>query len=222
MKSSFVFFKISTGQPVSNYHIRFTNPAFSIDDNGVISFDRSRIAEGDRYAYSDMIMTWKGGKLAFSKYDLAITVPVVWTSYSESEISKLYNVYVAVGNETYGYETVWSGQFNRIQTFDLPTQEEILELIGYDSYVNEDGTNLKYTDTGSYRAEKTTELTVSADTTFYYDIGLKTYSLYVKNIRGKDGIPYAGIFISFGCSSIMIARRIPAPMIPTAVNSAHF
>ena len=83
---------------LSNYHIRFTNPAFSIDDNGVISFDRSRIAEGDRYAYSDMIMTWKGGKLAFSKYDLAITVPVVWTSYSESEISKLYNVYVAVGN----------------------------------------------------------------------------------------------------------------------------
>lgn len=120
-----------------------------------------------------MIMTWKGGKLAFSKYDLAITVPVVWTSYSESEISKLYNVYVAVGNETYGYETVWSGQFNRIQTFDLPTQEEILELIGYDSYVNEDGTNLKYTDTGSYRAEKTTELTVSADTTFYYDIALR-------------------------------------------------
>lgn len=55
---------------------------------------------------------------------------------------------MAVGNETYGYETVWSGQFNRIQTFDLPTQEEILELIGYDSYVNEDGTNLKYTDTG--------------------------------------------------------------------------
>ena len=179
---------------LSNYHIRFTNPAFSIDDNGVISFDRSRIAEGDRYAYSDMIMTWKGGKLAFSKYDLAITVPVVWTSYSESEISKLYNVYVAVGNETYGYETVWSGQFNRIQTFDLPTQEEILELIGYDSYVNEDGTNLKYTDTGSYRAEKTTELTVSADTTFYYDIGLKTYSLYVKNIRGKDGIPYANTY----------------------------
>mgnify|MGYP001661113113 CR=1 FL=1 len=179
---------------LSNYHIRFTNPAFSIDDNGVISFDRSQIAEGDRYAYSDMIVTWKGGKLAFSKYDLAITVPVVWTSYSESEISKLYNVYVAVGNETYGYETVWSGQFNRIQTFDLPTQEEILELIGYDSYVNEDGTNLKYTDVGSYTVEKTTGLTLSQDTTFYYDIGLRTYSLHVKNIQSKDGIPYANTY----------------------------
>ena len=179
---------------LSNYHIRFTDPAFSIDDNGIISFDKTQIGEDDRYAYTDMIVTWKGGKLAFSAYDLSITVPVVWTSYSESEISQLYNVYVAVGNETYGYETVWSGQFNRIQTFDLPTQEEIHDLIGYDAYVTEDGTNLKYTDAGSYRAEKTTELTVSADTTFYYDIGLKTYSLYVKNIQGKDGIPYAGTY----------------------------
>ena len=179
---------------LSNYHIRFTDPAFSIDDNGIISFDKTQIDEDDRYAYTDMIVTWKGGKLAFSAYDLSITVPVVWTSYSESEISQLYNVYVAVGNETYGYETVWSGQFNRIRTFDLPTQEEIHDLIGYDAYVTEDGTNLKYTDAGSYRAEKTTELTVSADTTFYYDIGLKTYSLYVKNIQGKDGIPYAGTY----------------------------
>ena len=179
---------------LSNYHIRFTDPAFSIDDNGIISFDKTQIGEDDRYAYTDMIVTWKGGKLAFSAYDLSITVPVVWTSYSESEISQLYNVYVAVGNETYGYETVWSGQFNRIQTFGLPTQEEIHDLIGYDAYVTEDGTNLKYTGAGSYRAEKTTELTVSADTTFYYDIGLKTYSLYVKNIQGKDGIPYAGTY----------------------------
>lgn len=138
-----------------------------------------------------MIVTWKGGKLAFSEYDMTITVPVVWTSYSESEISKLYNVYVAVGNETYGYETVWSSQYNRIQTFDLPTQEEILDLIGYDAYVTEDGTNLKYADAGSYTVEKTTELTVSEDTTFYYDIGLKTYSLHVKNIQDRDGVPYA-------------------------------
>ena len=176
---------------LSNYHIRFTNPAFSIDDNGIISFDKDQIGKDDRYAYGDMIVTWKGGKLAFSAYDLTITVPVVWTSYSESEISKLYNVYVAVGNETYGYETVWSSQFNRIQTFDLPTQEEILDLINYDSYVTEDGTNLKYADVGSYTVEKTTELTVSEDTTFYYDIGLKTYSLHVKNIQARDGVPYA-------------------------------
>ncbi len=179
---------------LSNYHIRFTDPAFSIDSSGTISFDKNQIGEDDRYAYTDMIVTWKGGKLAFSAYDLSITVPVVWTSYSESEISQLYNVYVAVGNETYGYETVWSGQYNRIQTFDLPTQEEIHDLIGYDAYVTEDGTNLKYADAGSYRAEKTTELTVSADTTFYYDIGLKTYSLHVKNIQGGDGIPYAGTY----------------------------
>lgn len=179
---------------LSNYHIRFTNPAFSIDDNGIISFDKTQIGEDDRYAYSDMIVTWKGGKLAFSEYDMSITVPVVWTSYSESEISKLYNVYVAVGNETYGYETVWSGQYNRIQTFDLPTQEEIHDLIGYNSYVNEGGTNLKYTDAGSYRAEKTTDITLSADTTFYYDIGLKTYSLYVKNIQDKYGIPCASTY----------------------------
>ena len=176
---------------LSNYHIRFTNPAFSIDDAGVISFDKSRIGADERYAYSDMIVTWKGGKLAFSAFDLSITVPVVWTSYSESEISQMYNVYVAVGNETYGYETVWSGQYNRIQTFSLPTQEEILALIDYDSYVNEDGVNLKYADAGSYRTAETEDITLAADTTYYYDIGLKSYSLQVKNIQGKDGIPYA-------------------------------
>ena len=67
-----------------------------------------------------MIVTWKGGKLAFSAYDLSITVPVVWTSYSESEISQLYNVYVAVGNETYGYETVWSGQLTASRPSTCP------------------------------------------------------------------------------------------------------
>ncbi len=179
---------------LSDFHIRFTDPAFSMDSSGAIRFDKSQIGEDDRYAYTDMIVTWKGGKLAFSAFDLSITVPVVWTSYSESEISKLYNVYVAVGNETYGYETVWSGQYNRIQTFDLPTQEEIHDLIGYDAYVTEDGTNLKYADAGAYRAEKTSELTVSADTTYYYDIGLKTYGLRVKNIQGQNGIPYAGTY----------------------------
>lgn len=208
---------------LSNYHIRFTDPAFSIDDNGIIRFDKNQIGEDDRYAYTDMIVTWKGGKLAFSAYDLSITVPVVWTSYSESEISQLYNVYVAVGNETYGYETVWSGQYNRIQTFDLPTQEEIHDLIGYDAYVTEDGTNLKYTDAGSYRAEKTTELTVSADTTFYYDIGLKTYSLHVKNIQGKDGIPYAGTYTTtYGEPFVQLASLEDTVLTtPTTANSAH-
>lgn len=172
---------------ISNFNIRFTNPAFSIDDKGIISFDKASIPEGTRYVQGDMIVTWMPEKRPFSKYDISITVPVVWTSYSESEISKLFNVYVAVGNDTYGYETVWSGQFNRIQTFDLPSQEEILEMIHYDSYNGEDGKNLKYGSTGSYTVSNTTDVTISEDTTFYYEIPVKEYRITVNNIQGKDG-----------------------------------
>ena len=172
---------------ISNYHIRFTNPAFSIDDKGIISFDKGSLAEGTRYVQGDMIITWSKEKLPFSQYDMSITVPVVWTSYSQSEISKLYNAYVAVGNATYGYQVVWSGQFNRTQTFDLPTQEEILELVGYDSYTAEDGTNLKYSGTGGYTVSETTGITLQEDTTYYYDLPLREYSLTVEGIQKADG-----------------------------------
>ena len=172
---------------ISNYHIRFTNPAFSIDDKGIISFDKGSLAEGTRYVQGDMIITWSKEKLPFSQYDMSITVPVVWTSYSQSEISKLYNAYVAVGNATYGYEVVWSGQFNRTQTFDLPTQEEILELVGYDAYTAEDSTNLKYSGTGGYTVSETTGITLQEDTTYYYDLPLREYSLTVEGIQKADG-----------------------------------
>ena len=172
---------------ISNYHIRFTNPAFSIDDKGIISFDKGSLAEGTRYVQGDMIITWSKEKLPFSQYDMSITVPVVWTSYSQSEISKLYNAYVAVGNATYGYQVVWSGQFNRTQTFDLPTQEEILELVGYDAYTAEDSTNLKYSGTGGYTVSETTGITLQEDTTYYYDLPLREYSLTVEGIQKADG-----------------------------------
>ena len=172
---------------LSNFHVRFTNPAFSMDNQGVIHFDKDSLPQGTRYVQGDMIITWMPDKRPFSKYDIAITVPVVWTSYSQSEISKLFNVYVAVGNSTYGYQTVWSHQYNRLQSFDLPTQAEILEMIQYDAYTGESGGNLKYANTGSYTVSNLTGLTVSEDTTFYYEIPLKEYTLTVNNIQEKDG-----------------------------------
>ena len=167
-----------------NFYLRFTNPCFSMTDDSKIFVDPP---EGSRRETSDMIVTWKNDKLAFSKYDISITVPVAWTNLSEGEMNKVSTATVMVGNEQDGFETVWSAQYNRLQTFDLPSQEEVLERIGYHDYDLEDGTNLKYEGVGGYRDTQTTGLTIIGDTNYIYDIQYKDYTLTVEGVQSKDG-----------------------------------
>lgn len=167
-----------------DFYLRFTNPCFSMTDDSKIFVVPP---EGSRREVSDMIITWKNDKLAFSKYDISITVPVVWTNLSEGEMNKVSTATVMVGNERDGFQTVWSEQFTRLQTFDLPSKEEVLEFIGYQDYLSEDGTNLKYEGEGGYRDAQTTGLTIIGDTNYIYDIELKDYSLTVENIQNTDG-----------------------------------
>lgn len=167
-----------------DFYLRFTNPCFSMTDDSKIFVVPP---EGSRREVSDMIVTWKNDKLAFSAYDITITVPVVWTNFSEEEMNKVSTATVMVGNEREGFQTVWSEQYTRLQTFDLPSKEEVLELIGYNDYLSEDGTNLKYEGEGGYRDAKTTGLTIIGDTNYIYDIELKDYNLTVENIQNADG-----------------------------------
>lgn len=162
--------------------IVFDDERFSFK-NGNIIVD---VPENTRYLSCEARIVWKNDKLAFSKYDTDITVPVVWTNMSQSELNEKFTASVAVGNNVDGYTTVWSGRYGRLDVFDLPTQEEILELIDYDSYNTENGTNLKYDEIVGYQ-EESTGLSLSNDKTWYFNVELKEYTVTVTDVQNADG-----------------------------------
>lgn len=165
-----------------NFIIVFNDERFSFK-NGNIIVD---VPENTRYLSCEARIVWKNDKLAFSKYDTDITVPVVWTNMSQSELNEKFTASVAVGNNVDGYTTVWSGRYGRLDVFDLPTQEEILELIDYDSYNTENGTNLKYDEIVGYQ-EESTGLSLSNDKTWYFNVELKEYTVTVTDVQNADG-----------------------------------
>ena len=163
--------------------VTFDNSAFSINNEGEIDVD---VPEGARYITGNMRIVWKNDKLSFSKYDIDITVPVVWTNMSESELNEKFTASVAVGNSVDGYTTVWSKQYSKVDVFDLPEEEELLELIDYYSYEAEDGTNLKYDSIEGYQ-EEATGLSLTTDRTFFFDITRKEYTVNVTGVQEADG-----------------------------------
>lgn len=162
--------------------LEFSDSRFSYDNTGRIRVD---VPKDTRYMACNMRIVWKENKLAFSKFDTDITVPVVWTNYSESEMNQKFTASVLVGNETDGYTTVWSDRYSRVDTFDLPSQEEILELVNYNSYNTESG-NLKYESVGGYQ-EQSTDLSLVTDREWLFDLTPKTYTLTVQGVQNADG-----------------------------------
>ncbi len=161
--------------------ITFTDSRFRFED-GKIVVD---VPAGARYMECDMRIVWKTGKLAFSKFDTDITVPVVWTNMSGSELNEKFTASAEVGNLTDGYELVWSRRYSRVQTFDLPAEEEILELIHYYGYETDNG-NLKYESVGGYQ-EETTGLSLTTDRTWRFEITPKKYTVTVNGVQNADG-----------------------------------
>lgn len=162
--------------------VTFTDSRFSLDKEGNIVVD---VPEGTRYLRCDMRLVWKNNKLAMSKFDTDITIPVVWTNMSQSELNEKFTATVAVGNLTDGYQTVWTGRYGRVDVFDLPTQEEILELMGYYNYETDSG-NLKYASVEGYQ-EPSTGLSLTGDKTFYFNVTPKTYTLTVRDVQDEKG-----------------------------------
>lgn len=168
--------------PANKFILEFSDSRFSYDGNGKIRVD---VPEGTRYLACNMRIVWKNNKLAFSKFDTDITIPVVWTNYSEGELNQKFTASVLVGNETDGYTTVWSERHSRVETFDLPSQDEILELVNYNSY-NTDSGNLKYESVGGYQ-EQSTDLSLVTDREWLFDLTPKTYTLTVEGVQNADG-----------------------------------
>ncbi len=175
--------KTESGYFPGNFLVTFDNSRFTLGDNGKICVD---VPTGSRYLTANMRIVWKTDKLTFSKYDIAITVPVVWTSMSETELKEKFTANVAVGNEVDGYEIVWSHRYGKADVFDLPSQDEILELIDYESYMAADGSNLKYASVEGYQ-EESTGLSLTTDKTYFFDVTPRTYKLTVTGVENADG-----------------------------------
>lgn len=152
----------------SNFHLNNKTGTISVTVPG-----------NTRYMECDLTITYKYGKMAFSTYDMTVTVPLVWTNLSTAELSEYYTAAVRVGNNTDGYQTVWSKRVLKNQPFNLPTEREIKEMIGWNDY--------KYTASTGYGDQQLEDLTLIEDTTYDYQVDYRTYSLTVNGIQNADG-----------------------------------
>ena len=159
------------------YNVTLSNSHFKFDkETGKISVD---VPQGERYMECAMTITYLGAKMAFSQYDMSVTVPLVWTNLSTAELSEFYTASVRVGNKEDGYQTVWSKKVRKNESFDLPTDEEIKELIGWSGDKYEEGTG--YGDT------VTTGQTLIDNKVFDYNVNYKKYKVTVEGIQNEDG-----------------------------------
>jgi len=166
------------------YNITFSNPNFSMDKNGIITVN---VSEGIQYMECDATITWLYGKLAFSKYDMAVTIPMVWTNLSDAELNEYFTASVRVGNDKDGYQTIWSKRVKKNQEFDLPTIDTVKKLINYDSYEDGNGTNMKYASISDYRTQNTKNIKIYTDTVYDIEVAYKDYSVTVSGIEQADG-----------------------------------
>jgi len=165
-----------------NYTLSNRNFAFN-KDNGEISVT---VPKGVQYMECDLILTWKMDKLAFSRYDITVTIPLVWTNLSTEEMNERFTASVRAGNAQDGYTTVWSKRVRKNAPFDLPTEDEIRAILGVDRYESVYG-NLKYSEINGYGEQQTDGLTILRDKSYYFDVTPGTYTLTVKDVEKPDG-----------------------------------
>ncbi len=157
-----------------DYNVYLSNSAFTMDKNGVISVT---VPEDTRYMECDLVLTYKYGKLAFSSYDMQVTIPLAWTNLSADEISQYYTASVRVGNAADGYTTVWSDKVRKNEEFTLPTMDELKEIIGYNEAVY---ASIEYPNAGETS-------NVIANTSYDVDVTYTQYSVTVNGIQNADG-----------------------------------
>lgn len=164
--------------PLDRYHFTVSNPNFTYDEaTGTVHVT---VPENTHFMECDLTVTYLHGKLAFSTYDMSVTVPLVWTDLSDRELNEYFTASVRVGNDTDGYETVWSRKVLRGQAFDLPTDAEVKALIHYNG--------AKYARADGYQAgQPLEELTVYTDTEYDYGVSYQTYELAVEGVQNADG-----------------------------------
>lgn len=169
----------------SKFNYTLSNRNFAFDENtGVITVN---VPVGIQYMECDLTLTWKSDKLAFSLYDLTVTIPLVWTNLSTEELNQRFTASVRVGNAHDGYTTVWTQRVVKNAPFDLPTDVEIRKLLGVDSFEAGANGNLKYAAITGYGAQATEGLTIMRDTPYYYEVTPRSYTLTVKDVENPYG-----------------------------------
>lgn len=167
--------------PLDRYNFTVSNPNFTFDK----ATGRAGVTvpnEKTHFMQCGLTTTYLYGKLAFSNYDMSVIVPLVWTDLNEDQLKEFFTVSVRVGSGNGDYETVWSKRVLRGQEFDLPTDGDIRELIGYS-----DG-SWKYASAPGYASGQQLEaLTVNTDTVYDYSVTYRTYTLTVDGIQNTDG-----------------------------------
>ena len=159
------------------FHYTVSNPNFSINPKtGEISVN---VPDDTRYMECDLTITFKYGKLAFSTYDMTVTVPLVWTNLSTDELNEYFTAAVRVGNDADGYTTVWQKRILKNQEYDLPTVAEIKELIGWNEYKYDMGTG--------YGGQQLKGLTLIEDKVYDFNIDYDTYAIKVANVQTESG-----------------------------------
>jgi len=166
-----------------NYTLSNSNFVFN-KDNGEITVT---VPKGVQFMECDLTLTWKLDKLAFSHYDITVTIPLVWTNLSTEELNERFTASLRAGNAQDGYTTVWSERVMKNQEFDLPTVDEVKAILGVDSYETAQYGNLKYSEINGYGEQQTKGLTILRDQTYYFDVTPRTYTLTVKGVESSNG-----------------------------------
>ncbi len=171
--------------PYDKFSYTLSNSNFILDKNtGLITVT---VPENVQYMSCNLTITWKTDKLAFSLYDLAVVIPLYWTNLSDEELNERFMVSVKAGNANDGYTTVWSQRVMKNALFDLPEDAEIRAILAVDSYEAGANGNLKYSAVTGYGNQSIKDLTVLRDTTYYYEVTPRTYTVTVKDVQNKNG-----------------------------------
>ena len=157
-----------------HYNVYLSNPAFSME-NGEITVD---VPDNTRYMECDLVLTYKFGKLAFSTYDMQVTVPLVWTNLATDEISQYYTASVRVGNNIDGYDIVWSQKVRKSEEFTLPTEADLKDLIGYNEAIYSSFS-------GSSMLGQTTS--IIDNTSYDCTVAYTPYAITVSGVQNADG-----------------------------------
>ena len=147
------------------------------------------VPENVHYLTCELRLVWCLDKLCWSKYDMALTIPIVWTDLTEEELTEFRTATVKIGNETEGYRTVWSERYLKGEVFTLPTEEEILELANYAGEAD-----LRYSGYTGYTANDRGQVidpegdqSMVFDTVYYFELTTRTYQITVQDVQNADG-----------------------------------
>ncbi len=162
---------------LEKFYYSLSNNKFTLNEaTGVVTVT---VPDNVRYMECDLTITWKSDKLAFSSNGLTRTIHLVWTNLTSTELQEKYDVSVKVGNNV-----VWTARVNRGVVPVLPTEAEILELIGYNRYLSGD-TNLKYTGYTGYGTQTATPVT--GKQTYTFGVTEREYTLTVDGVQNPNG-----------------------------------